>query len=122
MSDKLGVALVNHICFLCGEKTEEIVLNTVLTEKNAEEVKALHGKTVGHNICKTCEEALKIGIGIIEVDESKTTNIKNPWRTGRICVIREEAFDKIFKEVDKSKRIIYLPIEVSNQIGLFKEE
>lgn len=118
---KIGVALVNHSCFLCGHKTEEIIMNTILSENRAKEIEKLHGKTVGHNICETCEKALEVGIGLIEVDESKTTDRNNPWRTGRICVIKESAFDEIFnKDVDKSKRIIYIPIEVSETIGLFK--
>lgn len=123
MSNELGVAMVNYKCFLCGHKTEEIVLNTVLSKKKAEEIEELHGKTVGHNICETCEKALEIGIGLIEVDESKITDRNDPWRTGRICVIKESAFDEIFnKDVDKSKRIVYIPIEVSETIGLFKTE
>ena len=119
--NKLGVALVNEVCFLCGEKREEIVMNSILTESKAKAVEELHGKTVGYFMCDTCTKALKTGIGLIECDEAKTDDKSNPWRTGRICVIKEEAFDRIFTDVDKSKRILFIPIEVSEEIGLFKE-
>ena len=57
MSDKLGVSLVKYLCPICGNEAEEgIIMNSLLTKKNAKAVEQLHGKTIGfaEHPCKEC--------------------------------------------------------------------
>ena len=44
------------------------------------------------NPCGDCKELLKKGVVVIEIDASKTTDQTNPYRTGRLFVVRNEAF------------------------------
>lgn len=57
MSKELEVSLVNYLCPVCGNIAEEgIIMNSLLSEEAAKEVKSLHGKTVGYSdhACKEC--------------------------------------------------------------------
>ena len=101
MSEKLlGTALVKRLCPVClKEQDSEILMNTVLTEKNAKNVEKLHGKVVGFldDGCDECKEKLppEKGTWFIVVDSEKTTDRNNPYRTGSIFGISKEYATKV---------------------------
>ena len=101
MSEKLlGTALVKRLCPVClKEQDSEILMNKVLTEKNAKEVENLHGKVVGFldDGCNECKEKLppEKGTWFIVVDLKKTTDRENPYRIGSILGISKEYAMKI---------------------------
>ena len=101
MSEKLlGTALVKRLCPVClKQEDSEILMNTVLTEKNAEEVKKLHGKVVGFSddCCDECKEKLppEKGTWFIVVDSEKTDDQNNPYRTGSIFGVSKEYAMKV---------------------------
>ena len=101
MSEKLlGTALVKRLCPVClQEQDSEILMNTVLTEKNAEKVKSLHGKVVGFldDGCDKCKEKLppEKGTWFIVVDAEKTTDRNNPHRTGSIFGVSKDYAMKV---------------------------
>ena len=101
MSEKLlGTALVKRLCPIClKEQDSEILMNTVLTEKNAENVEKLHGKVVGFldDGCDECKEKLppEKGTWFIVVDVEKTTDRNNPHRTGSIFGVSKEYAIKV---------------------------
>ena len=120
----IGVALVKRACPLCGSLHDaEIVMNTRLTTGQAKNVEDLHGKTVGY-LDKPCDECIKhseLGVILIQVDESKTEDHRNPWRTGLITVIKQEAAERIFsREFPNGPmgRAAFVTTEAWNQIGL----
>ena len=97
------------------------MMNSILTEKNAEEIKSLHNKSVGYSEepCDECKEHKKQGFIFIEVDESKTEDKGNPYRTGNMWVIKKEAAERIIT----NKNIInvgasFIDIVVAKQLGL----
>ena len=96
MSEKLlGTALVKRLCPVClKEQDSEILMNTVLTEKNAKDVEKLHGKVIGFmdDACDECQEKLppEKGTWFIVVDSEKTTDRENPYRIGSILGISKE--------------------------------
>ena len=96
MSEKLlGTALVKRLCSIClKEQDSEILMNNVLTEKNAKEVENLHGKVVGFldDGCDECKEKLppEKGTWFIVVDSEKTTDRNDPYRTGFIFGVSKE--------------------------------
>lgn len=90
MSKELEVSLVNYLCPICGEIAEEgIIMNSLLSEKAAKEVKNLHGKAVGYadHVCKECAKYKDNAIFLIGVDTRKSE--KEPWRTGEIAAIKD---------------------------------
>lgn len=101
MSKKLlGTALVKRLCPIClKEKDSEILINKMLTEKNAKDVEKLNGKVVGFldNGCDECKEKLppEKGTWFIVVDSEKTTDRQNPYRTGYIFGVSKEYAMKV---------------------------
>lgn len=91
MSKELEVSLVDYLCPVCGKTAEQgIVMNSLLTEKAAKEVKNLHGKAVGYSdhVCDECAKYKDNALFIIGIDEEKSE--KEPWRTGNITGIKKD--------------------------------
>ena len=124
--DIIGTALVHENCPICGKKiNEQIMMNSRLTEKNAEEIKSFHNKSVGYSEepCDECKELKKQGFIFIEVDESKTEDKSNPYRTGNMWVIKKEAAERIITNKDIiDAGVSFIDIIVAKQIGLITKE
>ena len=124
--DIIGTALVHENCPICGKKiNEQIMMNSTLTEKNAEEIKSLHNKSVGYSEepCDECKELKKQGFIFIEVDESKTEDKSNPYRTGNMWVIKKEAAERIITNKDIiDVGASFIDMIVAKQIGLNTKE
>ena len=101
MSEKLlGTALVKRLCPVClKEQDSEILMNKVLTEKNANEIEAMHGKVIGfmEDACDECQEKLPKDKGswLVVVDLEKTEDKSNPHRTGQLFGVTKEYAQKI---------------------------
>ena len=101
MSKKLlGTALVKRLCPVClKEQDSEILMNNVLTEKNADEIEAMHGKVIGfmEDACDECQEKLPKDKGswLVVVDLEKTEDKSNPHRTGQLFGVTKEYAQKI---------------------------
>jgi hypothetical protein len=72
--------------------------------------------------CNKCQEYMQMGIILIGVDEEKTEDMKNPWRTGRFSVVSEGLIERAFpddavKQILK-QRVCYLPNEVFEMLGI----
>jgi hypothetical protein len=130
--DNLGVALVKRACKVCHVIVDaEIIMNTQLTAPNAKKVKEAHGKVVGwidsnpYSFCDECLKASKSASFFITVDESKSEDKNNPWRTGGIFLVKNSA---IKKAVDKEQaediikhRACYIDDETAKQMGFSME-
>ena len=91
MSKELEVSLVNYLCPICGNIAEEgIIMNSLLSEEAAKEVKNLHGKTIGYSdhVCKECAKYKDKALFIIGIDAEKSK--EEPWRTGDITGINKD--------------------------------
>jgi hypothetical protein len=124
--NNLEVALVKRACPVCGDLFDgELVLNSILTKKNAEEIKNLHGKTVGYleEPCESCQNHMKQGIIVIGVINRKTVDKTNPFKSGHFSVIKEGVLERIFgkENVDTSNRVVFLEEKVGLDLGIFKE-
>ena len=126
MENNFGVSLVNYLCPICGNVAEEgIIMNSILTERYAKEVKELHGKNVGYadKCCKDCAKYKDEAVFFIGIDESKT--VKEPYRTGQIIGIRKESNlikqvkDFILKLGDGTQ-YVFISEEAGAQMGLWK--
>lgn len=76
--------------------------------------------------CEECKEFMKQGIILISVDEERTEDRENPWRTGGWVVVKEEAFVRIFGNDEASglveaavkSRVCFVPDGVWDIVGL----
>lgn len=126
MEDNFGVSLVKYICPICGDVAEEgIIMNSILTEEYAKEVKELHEKAVGYadKCCKECSKYKDDVVFFIGIDASKSD--KEPYRTGQIIGIKKES--TIVKEVKDfilelgdGTQYVFIAEEVGTQMGLWR--
>ena len=112
LSEKHGVNPSVETCFVCGNDTGVILFGKLPDDK-----KAPRSVCIGH-ICDECTETMKVGVFLIEVDLAKTTDKKNPWRTGRLSAIRDEAFRRIFGENSPAlkKRLAFVENELYSKL------
>ena len=125
-------------CFYCGEP-KGVVLFGKLKPKTMKAfadagigrgTEAPHKVVLDYEPCDKCKGVLEQGIMLIGVDEELTTDRKNPYRTGKICVITEESASRLFQPEEVrdqvlEKRMAYIPKDVWEMLGideLAKEE
>ena len=124
--DNLEVSIVKYLCPICSKVAEEgIIMNSLLTEKNANAVKNLHNKTIGYTdyACSECKQHSKNVIFFIGIDEEKSTK-EEPYRTGQVVGVNstsslvEHCKDYIQTLKDGSK-FCYISKNVGESIGLW---
>lgn len=122
MKNNLGVALTKEACKICGKAFDgPILMNTRLSGKKADEVKALHGKVIGYRDtpCDECKKLLTKGFVLIGVDMDKTDNMSDPYRTGHMWCVSKESAEKMFTN-KKETELGYacIDVNVAESIGL----
>ena len=95
-------------CFFCLQP-KDIILNKRL--KDSLPRLACYDKEP----CDKCKELMEMGIMLISVKEG--SNKDNPYRTGKICVIKEEAAKKIFPQLGES-RAAFVTDDAWKELGL----
>lgn len=84
----VGLALIKELCPVCAKEMDGPII--ILTKKNAEEVESLHGQVLGYSnkLCTDCQKVLdekgEDFVYLIMVDETKTEDKRNPYRTGKV--------------------------------------
>jgi hypothetical protein len=114
--DKDYVGMAN--CFVCGE------VKHLLLDKRLR--KSLPRNAVYDKIpCDKCQEVMKEGVIFVGVRDGEQDK-ENPYRTGQIIGVREEAVKKIIKpsklldEILK-KRVCFIEEAVLKKMGLIGE-
>jgi len=116
------VAMVYHACPVCGNKHDE----QLLIHKHLRDLSKVDKQVVGYSKdpCKQCQEYMAMGLLIIEVDENKSTDTE-PYRTGKVYVLKREAAERMFTEVfDQpypAKSCCFMTSEVTAKLGITGE-
>ena len=115
ISPKYGVNPTMPVCFFCGNPTGEIALLGHIRQRNSHgraisgtDIEAQKEMVLNYEPCDDCKKNMAQGITIIEVIESRTAPAAmeicpGAVPTGTWCVIKEEAFERIFKDILESK-------------------
>lgn len=114
MEQKSHVALMQ--CFYCMKD------KGVLLHKRLAPVLP-HRMCVDHEPCDECAGYMQQGVILISVDESKTTDKKNPWRTGGWVVVRDDFIRRVFNPPELvehvlTKRVAFMPDDAWCMLGL----
>ena len=76
--------------------------------------------------CDGCKEYMKQGVILISVDSTRTTDEKNPYRSGGWAVVTDDgirrAFNGLYAELILRRRAAFLPDEVWDAVGLPRGE
>ena len=123
MSDKkIGVALTKELCPICAKEIEgPIIMNTRLTESDAEKVEEMHGKVLdwSKTPCESCADMKSKGFVLIGAVEAKTTDATNPYRNGNIWVVKQQVADDLFKPHPAPKSgVAFIDVNVAQQLNL----
>ena len=73
-----------------------------------------------NGVCSACQKLLEQGIAFISVKDGEKSD--NPYRTGKFCVIKQDAvermpIDKELKEGIIAKRVCFIEDEVWSKLG-----
>ncbi len=124
----LEVSLVKYVCPVCGQVDEDasaIVMNQLLTQEAADNVKKLHNQVVGFSDkpCKQCQSYIdQDAVMIIGIDSDKSEDMSNPYRTGHLVGIkRESEFIKHLPEEYQKRDWFCMDYKEMKNIGLIQE-
>ena len=103
-------------CFLCGE-AKEVILDRRLKKSLP------HSACYDKEPCSQCKEIMEQGVLFIGVRDGESGD--NPFRTGQIIGLKDEAVKKLIQEPMLSevlkKRICFVEEEVLMRIGLINK-
>lgn len=123
---ELGIALIHEICIVCGKETnEQIIMNQILSPKNAKDVKSMHKKAIGYSNepCDECSELMTKGFIFIEYDKRLTPDKTNPYRTGNLWVITFDAVKRMnMNEATIKNGFAMIDSDTAEKIGLHKHK
>lgn len=122
--DTFAAGIVNYACPICGNIAQSnIIMNTRLTKKAAQEVREADGKTIGYSntACKECAFHKDEVVYIVEIDDSKSQP-NNPYRTGyiwgvnpNIPLITEN--ESYILTTEDGVRFMFIDKEATNELG-----
>jgi hypothetical protein len=119
LSEKYGVNPSVNVCFYCNEDKNEIVLPGRLKG----DAEAPHRGVWNMEPCDKCKTHMEQGIILISVDELRSMDRENPWRTGGWCVVREDAILQIINPPElaervRQTRVAFVPDDAWDALGL----
>lgn len=125
------------LCFYCNE-SKGVALMGKLTKKTREGLKeagitdggaeAPRQIVIDKEPCDKCKGYMEQGVLLISVDESKSPDMENPWRTGGWIVVKDEVIQRMgihprsLEEAILRKRVCFMPDEVWDMMGLPRGE
>lgn len=118
LSPQHGINPSISVCFFCQKDKNELVLPGLLKG----DAEAPHRAVWNKEPCDECKGFMKQGIILISVDEDKTEDFLDPYRSGGWCVIKEDAIKRMIvgetaNQVLK-ERVAFVPDDVWNHFGL----
>lgn len=113
ISKEYGVNPSVDTCFICGKETNLVLFGTSYKDENGKTAEAPM-KTCTGDICDDCKKVIdEGGIFFIGVKDGERGN--NPYRTGQIGALKEEAVQKMFPGFPY-KKINYIEESAYKQI------
>lgn len=100
---EFGLNPTMPICFYCGEDKGELILLGASYKGEAPSRMSLDTSP-----CDTCIGYMEQGIILLSVTDNTKEGDDNPYRTGRMSVIKEEAALKMFGESLGEARMAYV--------------
>lgn len=113
ISKKHGINPSMDTCFICGKETNVILFGTSYKDENGKTTEAPRKVCTGQ-LCDKCQKVIdEGGIFFIACKDGESGN--NPWRTGQIGALKEEAVQRIFPDFPYQK-INYIEESAYKQI------
>ena len=118
LSEQHGVNPSVEKCFYCMKDIGVVLFGKMKGDKKAPE----HVVT-STEPCDECKELMERGIILISVDEEKTEDFDNPWRSGGWCVVKEDFLRRVIEpgehlDATIEKRFAFVPDDAWDLLGL----
>jgi len=101
---KHGLNPTMDTCFYCGKAKDILLIGNKTIKWEKAGIASSDGKmpqqigVINDEPCQECKGFMEKGIILVSVkDEEEDRNEKNPFRTGKMCVITEEAIKRILQ-------------------------
>lgn len=112
---KYGVNPSLMLCFFCGEASGVALLGANRGQEAPRQ--AVYDKVP----CSKCKELMAQGVMLISVKDGAEGD--NPYRTGRMCVIKDEAIRRMVQSPELAdeiirKRVAFIPDAAWAALGL----
>lgn len=113
LSKEHGVNPSVDTCFICGKETNLVLFGTSYKDENSKTAEAPRNVCTGQ-LCDDCQKVIdEGGIFFIAVKDGERGN--NPYRTGQIGALKEEAVQRLFPDFPY-KKINYIEESAYKQI------
>lgn len=122
-SEKSHVGLGYHVCLVCGEKNDEVILFDTKLKKSLEFM-----NNMGINLCKEHSTLHLEGyVACVEIsnkeETASTLNSDQANRTGRLLHMKQPAWDQIFNVEFPIKPMVFIdPESFSLLLELFQSD
>ena len=130
-TNNLEVSLVKELCPVCCKEMDgPIIMNSILTEKHAKNVKDLHNKVIGFadHCCEECSKYKDKVVFFVSINASKSSkdSLENLYRTGKISGIKKEAdiiesFKDYIITIKDGTQIVFIDEETGKNLEIFKD-
>lgn len=118
VSPKHGLNPSISVCVICGEDKNELIVPGRLKG----DAEAPRRAVWNYEPCDTCKRHMELGVIVVCVNEKLTTDKNNPYRDGRIVVVKDEAIKKVISpemaENILKSRFCFMPDTVWDALGL----
>ena len=114
LHQKYGLNATIPICFFCGKPKNEIVMLGAACKEEAP-----MNMCIDKEPCDECKKLTEQGILLIEVKDGADRD--NPYKTGHIVVIKDEAFTRIFDDKIPPRRIAFVEETIMIETGIKKQ-
>lgn len=113
VSKEHGINPSTDTCFICGKEISVVLFGTAYKDENGKTAEAPKKVCTGQ-LCDNCQKVIDEG-GIFFIAVKDGESGKNPYRTGQVAALKEEAVQKMFPDFSYQK-INYIEETVFKQI------
>lgn len=113
ISKVYGVNPSTDTCFICGKETSVVLFGTSYKDENGKTSKSPQRVCTGQ-LCDDCQKVIDEG-GIFFIAVKDGERGDNPYRTGQIIAVKEEAVQRMFPNFPY-KKINYIEETAYKQI------
>lgn len=118
LSKEHGINPSVDTCFICGKETSLVLFGASYKDENGKTAEAPRTVCSGE-LCEDCQKVIdEGGIFFIAVKDGERGN--NPYRTGQIGALKEEAVQRMFPDFPY-KKINYIEETAYKQIFEIKD-
>jgi hypothetical protein len=120
LSEKHGVNPSVEQCFVCLKDVGVVLFGRLEGDAEAPRKVCLGPSS---EPCDECKKLMKQGVILISVDEAKTEDMQNPWRTGGWCVVKDDFIKRVFNPPELvehvlARRMAFMPDDAWDALGL----